>query len=74
MATEAEMKKIAVKMIEEDDFRTAFEADPEKAAASLGITFAAEQLEEIKKSKAAAEVAGPREAKGVVSIVVSVLF
>lgn len=63
MATEAEMKKIAVKMIEDDDFRAAFEADPEKAATSLGITFTEEQLAEIKEKKAQAEAAGARESK-----------
>lgn len=64
MATVAEMKKIAVKAIEDDAFQADLGADPAKAAASMGITFSPEQLEQVKKSKAEAEAAGVREAKG----------
>ena len=63
MATEAEMKKIAIKAIEDDAFRNALRADPVKAAATMGITFTPEQLDEIKKRKAVLEEAGLRESK-----------
>jgi len=63
MATEAEMKKIAVKAIEDDTFRAVLEADPEKAVGSMGITLTPEQLAEVKKRKSQAEAAGAREAK-----------
>ncbi|MFQ6015436.1 MAG: Os1348 family NHLP clan protein [Anaerolineae bacterium] len=66
MATEAEWKKIAVKAVEDDDFRAAFGADPAEAAASLGITLTPEELGAIEKAKAEAEAAGIREAKGVI--------
>ncbi len=63
MATEAELKKIGIKAIEDDAFRKAFQADPAKAAATLGITFTAEQLDEMKKRKDVLEKAGLRESK-----------
>lgn len=63
MATEAEIKKIGIKSIEDDAFRSAFSADPAKAAATLGITFTPEQLDEIKKRKKVLEEAGLRESK-----------
>ena len=44
----SEIKKIALKAIEDDEFLAALEADPEKAAASLGITLTEEQLLKIK--------------------------
>jgi hypothetical protein len=69
MATEAELKKIAVKMIEDDSFRVTFEADAEKAASSLGITLTAEQAERIKKGTA--EAVGVREAKSIFSSIFS---
>ena len=63
MATEAELKKIGIKAIEDDAFRGAFQADPVKAAATLGITFTPEQLAELKKRKEVLEKAGLRESK-----------
>ena len=63
MATEAEFKKVGIKIIEDDAFRDAFSADPAKAAATMGITFKQEQLDEIKKRKEVLEKAGLRESK-----------
>jgi len=63
MATKEEMKKIAIKAIEDDSFRTDLRADPAKAAASMGVTFSSEELAEIKEMKAKAEAAGLRESK-----------
>jgi hypothetical protein len=63
MATEAEMKKMALKAIEDDDFRAAIKADPVKAAASMDITFTPEQLNEMEKAKKVVEEAGMRESK-----------
>jgi hypothetical protein len=54
MATEAELKKIGIKVIEDDAFHDAFKADPAKAAATMGITFTPEQLDEVKKKKRSA--------------------
>ena len=47
------MKKIAGKVVEDDDCRASFEADAEKAVASLGITFIAEQVANLRKAKRA---------------------
>ena len=63
MATEAELKKVGVKAIEDDAFRGAFHADPAKAAATMGITLTPEQLDDIKKRKEVLEKAGLRESK-----------
>jgi hypothetical protein len=63
MATEAELKKIGIKAIEDNAFRSSFQADPAKAAATLGITFTPEQLAEMKKRKEVLEKAGLRESK-----------
>jgi len=63
MAIEAELKKVGIKVIEDDAFRDAFHADPAKAAATMGITFTPEQLGEIKKRKEVLEKAGFRESK-----------
>jgi hypothetical protein len=63
MATIEEMKKIAIRAIEDDSFRTDLRADPAKAAASMAITFTPEQLAEIKELRAKAEAAGLRESK-----------
>jgi len=63
MATEAELKKIGIKVIEDDAFRDAFHADPAKAVATIGITLTPEQLGEIKKRKEVLEKAGLRESK-----------
>jgi hypothetical protein len=63
MATTEEMKKIAIRAIEDDPFRAALRADPAKAAASMGIEFTPEQLTEIKELRAKAEAAGLRESK-----------
>ena len=45
------MRKIALKAIEDDDFRAALKVDPVKAVASMGITFTPEQLSEIENIK-----------------------
>jgi hypothetical protein len=63
MASEAELKKIGIKSIEDDSFRKLFKADPVKAAATLGITFTPEQLAELKKRRDVLEKAGLRESK-----------
>jgi hypothetical protein len=63
MATEAEFKKVGIKIIEDDAFRGAFQADPAEAAATLEIIFTPEQLDEIKKRKEVLEKAGLRESK-----------
>lgn len=63
MATDAELKKVGIKVIEDDEFRGAFQVDPAKAAATMEITFTPEQLEEIKKRKEVLEKAGLRESK-----------
>jgi len=63
MATAEEMKKVAIRAIEDDSFREAMRADPAKAAASMGITFTPEELAEIKELRAKAEAAGLRESK-----------
>ena len=63
MATKEEMRKIAIRAIEDDSFRAALRADPAKAAASMGIEFTPEQPAEIKGLKAKAEAAGLRESK-----------
>jgi hypothetical protein len=63
MATMEEMKRIAIKAIEDDSFREAMLADPAKAAASMGIEFTPEQLAEMKEIEAKAEAAGIRKSK-----------
>ncbi|MFQ6015438.1 MAG: Os1348 family NHLP clan protein [Anaerolineae bacterium] len=74
MATEAEWKKIAVKAVEDDDFRAAFGADPAEAAASLGITLTPEELAVLEEKKAEAEAVGPREAKGSMAVAIAVAY
>ena len=68
MATIAELKKLAGKAIEDEEFRAAFDADPGKAAASIGITLTPEQLAEIKKNREAARLVETRESKGYVVV------
>ena len=63
MATDAELKKVGIRVIEDDEFRGAFQEDPAKAAATMEITFTPEQLDEIKKRKEVLEKAGLRESK-----------
>ena len=63
MATDAELKKVGIKAIEDDAFRAAFHADPAGAADTMEITFTPEQLDEIKKRKEVLEKAGLRESK-----------
>jgi uncharacterized protein YnzC (UPF0291/DUF896 family) len=48
MATKEEMKRIAIRAIEDDSFREAMRADPVKVAAPMGIEFTPEQLAEMK--------------------------
>ena len=57
MATEAEMKNIAVKAIEDDNFAAALKADPQKAAASMDITLTPDQVKAVKGGIAAVEAA-----------------
>ena len=73
MATKEEMKKIAIRAIEDDSFREALRADPAKAAQSMGIEFTPEQLAEIKELRAKAEAAGLRESKVVVPAGLNIL-
>jgi hypothetical protein len=73
MATTEEMKKIAIRAIEEDSFREALRADPAKAAASMSIQFTPEQLAEIKELRAKAEAAGLRESKFLGPMTINVL-
>ena len=63
MATIEEMKKVAIRAIEDDSFRESMRADPAKAAALMGIEFTPEELAEIKELRAKAEAAGLRESK-----------
>ncbi len=69
MASDDEMKKIAIKAIEDDNFRAVFEKDPEEAAKSMGITLTPEQISALKKS--AADLSTSRESKGFISGIVS---
>jgi hypothetical protein len=71
MASKEEMKKVAVKCIEDDKFRDAFEKDPIKAAASIGITLTEAQAKDIKAHASKVQAAGVRESKGFISSVVS---
>jgi hypothetical protein len=68
MATAEEMKKIAIRAIEDDAFRMDLRADPAKAAASMGITFTPEELVEMKELRAKAEAAGLRESKSLMDL------
>jgi hypothetical protein len=69
MATKGEMKKIAIRAIEDDSFRADLRADPAKAAASMGIKFTPEELAEMKEVRAKAEAAGLRESKAYCALV-----
>ncbi len=68
MASDAEVKKLGVKAIEDEKFGAALLADPQKAAASIGIKLTAEQVAKIKAKKAQAEAAGTRESKSIIFI------
>ena len=68
MANHEELKKIAIKCIEDDNFRAALEADPAKAAASIGIELTAEQAATVKKT--AAQAVSSRESKSIVKSIV----
>ena len=74
MATNEDLKKIAQKSIEDDDFRIALEINPEKAAASIGITLSPDQIESITQNTANAEEAGSRESKGIINLLSSVIM
>jgi putative modified peptide len=63
MASETELKTLGVKLVEDDAFRAAFEADPVKAAASIGVMLSADQVAMIKQAKSTAGAAGSRESK-----------
>lgn len=71
MASKEEMKKIAVKCIEDDKFRDDFEKDPIKAAVSMGITLTEVQAKDIKAHASKVQAAGVRESKGFVSSIIS---
>jgi len=71
MASKEELKKIAVKSVEDDKFRDAFEKDPIKAAASMGITLTEAQVKDIKAHASKVQAAGIRESKGFISSVLS---
>ena len=68
MANDAEMKKLAVKAIEDEKFGAELLDNPEKAASSIGITLTAEQIAKIKEKKSQAEAAGNRESKSIIFI------
>jgi hypothetical protein len=55
MANQAEMKKMAIKAIEDDNFVAALKADPQKAAASIGITLEPDEVKAVKEGIAAVE-------------------
>ncbi len=63
MASEAELKLVAIKAIEDDSFRAAFDANPAAAVAPMGITLTAKQLADLKEAKAKADAAGDRLSK-----------
>jgi len=67
MATHEELKKIAIKSIEDDAFRVQFEKDPVAAASSVGVTLTDDQAQAIKAQAEKAEKAGLRESKSFVS-------
>ena len=71
MATKEDLKKIAIKCIEDDAFRASFEKDPVKAAGTMGIKLTADQAKNLKEKAAKVEAAGQRESKGLFSAVVS---
>jgi len=68
MASDAEVKKLGVKAIEDEKFGAALIANPQEAAASIGIKLTAEQVAKIKAKKAQAEAAGTRESKSIIFI------
>ena len=70
MATKEDMKKIAIRAIEDDSFRAALRADPGKAAASIGIKFTPQELAEMKEVKVKAEAAGLRESKAGINLAI----
>ncbi len=71
MASKEELKQIALKSVEDDDFREQLEKDPSSAAASIGITLTDEQAADIKAHATKAEEVGLRESKGFISTIVS---
>jgi len=63
MATKDEMKKIAIKAIEDDAFRAELEKDPAKAASSIGISLNTQEVQAITNQVESANNAGSRESK-----------
>ena len=65
MATEKEMYELLGRAMADAEFRAAFIADPEKAAAGAGYTLTAEQLDAVKKNdlKGLSEDLGERLSK-----------
>ncbi|ATW26810.1 hypothetical protein [Candidatus Formimonas warabiya] len=59
MASKDELKKLAIKSLEDDAFRVELEKDPVKAAASIGITLSADEAQNLNFG----EEAGERESK-----------
>ena len=60
MASKDELKKLAIKCLEDDAFRAEMEKNPVGAAASLGINLS---VEEAANLNFGAEEAGERESK-----------
>lgn len=59
MASKEELKKLAIKSLEDDAFRIELEKDPVKAAASMGITLTADEAQKLNFG----EEVGERESK-----------
>ena len=59
MASKDELKKLAVKCLEDDAFRVELEKDPVKAAASIGIALTESEAQNLNFG----EEAGARESK-----------
>lgn len=67
MASNEDLKKIAIKCMEDDNFRIALEENPIETAAAIGITLSPEEAKNIQVSVSKAEEAGTRESKGMIS-------
>ena len=63
MASKEEMKKLAIKAIEDDAFRVQLEENPAQAASSIGITLTAEEVEAITSQVESAKSVDSRESK-----------
>lgn len=63
MASKDELRQIAHRMVDDQDFSAEFKKDPRLAAASMGITLTEEQVERFQQQVARAEEEGLRESK-----------